>query len=232
MAVSLEQRGEAAARPAGPIAEEIARLELLRRLSRGAAHTLNNAFTAILGETLCLLDERKHDPLVAEACSLIQQEVERCARLTRSVAMRVQRRDALIPETDVSGLFRGLEPLLRETVSRAIAIACVPPPVGLSIHGGVDDLEILLLLTAHRLVGVAPGGGELCVTVETDGPHVDLTVALRLEQTSLRAVESAADPAWEALVDTAAHSIAERCRVTLLDAGPHAKRLRASRAAD
>jgi signal transduction histidine kinase len=214
------------ARAAGKIAEEIARLELLRRLSMGAAHTLNNAFTAILGETLCLLDERKTDPLVAEACALIQHEVERCARLTRSVATRVQRRESVIDESDLASLLRGIEPILRETVSRAIAIECAIPEPGLCVHGGSEDLELLVLLSAHRLVrATVGGGGALAVSVERTSAAIDLVIEARVDPGASRPPE-AIDPAWEALVESAARSLAERCRVVVVDEGPYAKRLR------
>ena len=114
------------------VAEEIARLELLRRLALGAAHTLNNAFTAILGETLCLADERKGDPVVTEACSLIQSEVERCARLTRQVATRVQRRESVLDETNVgdaraqprTAAARDRDPQRRDRFRRSRIAAC------------------------------------------------------------------------------------------------------------
>jgi signal transduction histidine kinase len=210
----------------GRIAEEIARLELLRRLSMGAAHTLNNAFTAILGETLCLLDERKSDPVVAEACALIQQEVERCARLMRSVATRVHQRDSMIDECDLGGLLRGIEPILRETVSRAVAIECASPGPGLYARGGNEDLELLVLLSAHRLVRASVGGGgALAVRVEPDDAAIDLVIEARVDPGASRPPEPT-DPAWEALVETATRSLAERCGVALQDEGPLAKRLR------
>ena len=143
------------------LAEEIARLELLRRLAMGAAHTLNNAFTAILGETLCLADERKHDPLVSEACDLIQGEVERCARLTRSIAARVQRRENALEESNIAALVRGLEPLLRETVSRSVAMSVEVPDLSVLVRGPGEDLELLVLLVAHRLALTPVRGAAL-----------------------------------------------------------------------
>jgi signal transduction histidine kinase len=214
---------------AGPIAEEIARLELLRRLSMGAAHTLNNAFTAILGETLCLLDERKHDPQVAEACSLIQAEVERSAKLTRSVAMRVQRRASAIEESDVGALLRSVEPVLRETVSRSVAIRCESPAPGLCVHGGSEPLEMLALLTAHRLVRASTGGGELAVSIEHAGPGVDLLFRFAVDPTSTQ-TDPAENADWTALVAAAERALAASCRAAVLDEGPHVKRLRLARA--
>jgi signal transduction histidine kinase len=196
------------------LAEEIARLELLRQLSIGAAHTLNNAFTAILGETLCLLDERKSDPLVAEACALIQGEVERCARLTRSVALRVQRREGVLDATDAASLLRSVELLLRETVSRSVAIACEVTGEGLLARGATEELEPLVLLCAHRLVGGIARGAQLRLSAERDeSGDVAISLDLRAGADELARAESS----WEEIVGAAAASLAARLGARLVD---------------
>lgn len=195
--------------PAEPVAEEIARLELLRRLALGAAHTLNNAFTAILGETLCLADERKGDPVVTEACSLIQSEVERCARLTRQIATRVQRRESVLDETNVATLVRTLEPLLRETVTRSVAIDFDVPDRGLLVRGPGEDLELLVLLVAHRLARLPSRGAALRIALGThDVSKVELIFEVSANDASPLAPE--ADGAWTALVGEAERVLGAR----------------------
>jgi signal transduction histidine kinase len=175
----------------------------------GAAHTFNNAFTAILGETLCLADERKTDPLVAEACDLIQAEVERCARLTRSIAARVQRRESALEETNSAALARGLESLLRETVSRSVEIAIEVPDVCVVVRGPGEDLELLVLLLAHRLTRTDSRGASLHITL---GPHDAKTAELRME---LRTPEASRetprhDASWDLLVADAVEVLGSR----------------------
>ncbi len=197
------------------LAEEIARLELLRRLAMGAAHTLNNAFTAILGETLCLADERKHDPLVAEACDLIQGEVERCARLTRSIATRVQRRESALEETNLAALVRGLEPLLRETVSRSVAMAVEVPDICVVVRGPGEDLELLVLLVAHRLAHTSARGAALHIAL---GPH-DATSAelcFELRNPGTTTAVQRADRSWDLLVADAAGVLGSRHGVRIV----------------
>jgi signal transduction histidine kinase len=181
------------------VAGEIARLELLRQLAMGAAHSLNNAFTAILGETLCLADERKADPLVSEACALIQSEVERCARLTRHVATRVQRRESALEETNLAALVRGLESLLRETVSRSVAIDLAVPESNVLVRGPSEDLELLVLLVAHRLARLPRRGAVLRIAL---GAHDPVTAELLFEVRANDAVPIAPDAggSWDALV--------------------------------
>ena len=205
------------------LAEEIARLELLRRLATGAAHTLNNAFTAILGETLCLADERKHDPLVSEACDLIQGEVERCARLTRSIAARVQRRENVLEETNIAALVRGLEPLLRETVSRSVAMAIEVPDVCVLVRGPGEDLELLVLLVAHRLAHTPIRGATLHIAL---GPHDAESAELRFELRipDERPDVERADRSWDLLVADAAGVLGSRHGVRIVSSEDDAPR--------
>lgn len=194
------------------VAEEIARLDLLRRLSMGAAHTLNNAFTAILGETLGLLDERKGDPLVTEACESIQGEVERCARLMRAIALRMHRRAPLLDETSLASVLRVLEPLLRETVSRSVALACEAPPLSVCVRGTSEDIELLALLCAHRLVYGA-SSGVLHLRVETPRPG---EVSLQIEVRDGGEPHAAPpNPDWDAVVEASVRALSERHGITV-----------------
>lgn len=232
MAAPLRQTARVEAEDPGErdaILAEVARLELLRRLSIGAAHTLNNAFTAILGETLCLADERKHDPVAAEACTLIQQEVERCARLMRSVATRVSPRDLALDETGLASMLRALEPVLRETVSRAVAIECEAPPVGVCAKGSSEDIELLLLLEAHRLARTARSGASLRIGVDQGAEHLDLVLTLSGEPGDPREPRRD-DSAWQELVESALDATARRVGATRLDAAPNERRIRLLRA--
>jgi signal transduction histidine kinase len=209
----------------GSVAEEIARLDLLRRLSMGAAHTLNNAFTAILGETLGLLDERKGDPLVAEACGLIQGEVERCARLMRAIALRMHRRTPLLDETSVASLLRGLEPLLRETVSRSVALACEAPPLSLCVRGASEDIELLALLCAHRLVHGATGG-VLHVSLDARSPS-DVALEIEFRDASGEPHGGATHDDWDSLVEASVRVLSERHGIGIEhDAGESSRRVR------
>lgn len=209
-------------------ADEVVRLDLLRRLSIGAAHTLNNAFTGILGETLCLLEDRKDDPNVVEACSLIQTEIERCARLTRLVAMRAQSRESLIDEADVGSLLRGAESLLRETVSRSLAIECDIPPPGLCVRGSAEDCELVLLSLTLGVVSDHVGGGTLRISVLPHERSVDLVVALHADRPAPR-TSSPHAARWERNVGEALDAITTRIGARVVQATPNGVCLRLSR---
>ncbi len=209
-------------RPLAAVAAELAQLETLRHLTLGAAHTLNNALTSILGETSFLLDERKQDADVREACEQIQQEVERCARLTRALLSRRGERPADSASADAVRMLRELEPLLRDTLSRSVALAVELPDDPCWVRGARSDLEELVLIAVQRLVRLSPCGGALHLGLETDGG--ERVISLRFE--AVRSVEpgshplDGADQPWDAVVLDATAALA----------ASHGARLEAERA--
>jgi hypothetical protein len=154
------------------LAEEIARSSCCGD-SRWALRTLNNAH----GDPRRDAPRRRTqgDPLVSEACDLIRAR-SALRSLTRSIAARVQRRENALEETNIAALVRGLEPLLRETVSRSVAMAVEVPDVCVVVRGPSQDLELLVLLVAHRLAHTSIRGAALHITL---GPHDAKTAELR-----------------------------------------------------
>jgi hypothetical protein len=125
----------------------------------------------------------------------------------RAIALRMHRRAPLLDETSLAGVLRVLEPLLRETVSRSVALACELPPISLCVRGASEDIELLALLCAHRLVhGVS--GGVLHLSVETLPPG---EIALRIELRGggePHATPTNAD--WDAVVEASVRALSER----------------------
>lgn len=201
----------------GPRPEELANLEILRRQARGAAHTLNNAFTALLGELALLADERKGDAVVEEAVDGLRYQLERCVRLARHGLVR--ERLALPQETDVDlGLLASrCERLLEGTLSRRIQLAVKVPDEAWLVRGDPAALEVLLLTLVHRMSDLACGGcGELVLSVEEGAARDTLRVAfdLRVDELPGDARQRLVDPALDgdpaaAAALAAAHAIAD-----------------------
>jgi hypothetical protein len=225
------------------LADPVARAELLRGLALGAAHSLNNAFTGVLGETLGLLDERKDDPVIVEACSAIRGEIERCARLTRALTTCIQPRRGLLEETDLAALVRALQPLVRETVTRAVAIEYAIPDAPVLVRGPAADLELLVLLLVQRVLAAAGSSGTLRLHVEpgrvqgalptdSDGPRGgagDAAPGVVLELAGTGAAPPHGEGAWAALVMRALDAVAARHGVAVelgVSAGTASARLR------
>jgi signal transduction histidine kinase len=171
-------------------AVEVARLEALRRLSMGAAHALNNAFTTVVGEASFLREERKGDPSVVEACDAILRELDRCAKLTRALLSRRHPPQAGRDEVDLVRLVRDLAPLLRETLGRQKELAIVVPDDLVLVKGEAEAFELVALLLVQHGADVAPGSARLRLGVYPNGAHAKLE--LEIEADGLTA-EAAAD---------------------------------------
>lgn len=157
---------------------EVARLATLWRLTLGAAHTLNNALAAMLGEAGFLLADRKDDPEIVESCEAIRHEVERCARLTRALLARRVLAPRGPRETDLVRLVRDLVPLLRETLSRRFELHVESGEEPARVAAPSCELETLMLVLIHQCCDRCPQGGSLGVRVERRAGEVVFGTAI------------------------------------------------------
>ena len=162
-------------------AVDIARLEALRRLSMGAAHALNNAFTTVVGEASFLREEHKGDPAVVEACDAILRELDRCAKLTRALLARRSPPQGGRDEVDLVRLVRDLTPLLRETLGRQKELAVVVPDDLVLVKGDAEALELVALLLVQHGADVAPGSARLRLGVYPNGALARLELEIEAD---------------------------------------------------
>jgi signal transduction histidine kinase len=161
--------------------EQAARLEAIRRLTMGAAHTLNNAFTALLGEANSLLEDRKHDPLVVEACQAMLDELGRCTRITRALLARRQPSPSGSGEVDMVRLVRELGALLADTLGRQHQLAVDAPDDLLLVKGDAGDLELLVLSLVHYAADHAGGPTRLTVSLSAEPKEQEIRLSLAVE---------------------------------------------------
>jgi len=210
------------------LGDELASLEVLRHLALGAAHTLNNALTAILGEVQVLAD-RDAASDVGAASSSIRREVERCARLARALGEGGARRRGertLDPQVDLAALARRLAPLLRDTVTRAVEIGWQVPDDAGGVHGERADVERLVLLSAYQLVRGAASGSRLNISLAPSAEAPELVLELRAPGAA-----RSAPAIWDRIVAQMARTLADRNQVGLeASDGGAAVRLRFARA--
>jgi signal transduction histidine kinase len=181
---------------AAPPAAELARLVVMQRLALGMAHTMNNAFTAILGEAAVLSGAHKDDPEVEEACQVIRAEVERCARLTRALlARRTAASKRPGREADLGRIARDLRGLLRDTISRRIELEVAAPEDLVLAAGDTFALECLVLLMVQQAAEAVSSPGTLRLRVVSGGESGRHLVAVELRSAAL--AEEPAD-AWRA----------------------------------
>jgi len=143
----------------------------------GAAHAMNNAFTAVMGEAQLLYDERKDDPEIAEACEAILSQIERCGRITRALLTRHRPSQVGAAEVDLSRMLRELGNLLEETLGRSNRLEVSFPDDLLFVRGDAEALEIVTLTLVHYAAD--PSGGP--VTIRLAAVADDGTAGIRLE---------------------------------------------------
>lgn len=147
----------------------------------GAAHTLNNAFTTVIGEASFLLEDRKHDDLVVESCQSILFELERCTRLTRALLARRHPPQTGSGEVDMVRLIRDLGGMLSETLGRQNQLTVETPDDLLLVGGDAGELELLVLTLVHYAADHADGPTRLHLSVSREVTGKGIRLSLSVE---------------------------------------------------
>lgn len=171
-------------------AQEIARLEALRRLAMGAVHSLNNAFAAAVGEASFLREDRKHDALVVEACDTILGCLDRCARITRALLTRRNPSQGDRDDVDLGRLLRELGAFLAETLGRGHPLSLELPDDLLTVRGGSQRIELALLILIHY--AVEAGGATAGLRLSADRADGQVRIHLQVATTTPAAAMAAA----------------------------------------
>jgi C4-dicarboxylate-specific signal transduction histidine kinase len=197
---------------------EAASLEVLRRQAEGAAHTLNNLFTSLLGELALLAEERKDDPVVDEAVATLRDTLDRCIKLVRNGLARPRPGPAVRGEIDLGLLLRRCTRLLDGTLPRRISLRTRVPDESWLVRGDAAELELMLLALIFRLGDLGQGAcmdlaislGD-AVAAGTLALHLDLSAEGLPADARLRLVDPgvAEDPISAASLETI-HAIADR----------------------
>jgi len=156
---------------------ELAWLELCRRQATGAAHTLNNVFTSLLGELALLADECKDDPVVDEAVAALRSQLERCVKLVRNGLARPAPSASRTDEVDLGLLLSRALCMLEGTLPRRIGLRAQVPDEAWVARGDAAELEVLLLSLVFRLGDLVPGG---CMNVAISLAEGDAAYTLAL----------------------------------------------------
>ena len=175
---------------------EVASLEVLRRQAAGAAHTLNNAFTSLLGELALLVDERKDDPVVEDAATALREQLERCVKLVRNGLVRPPLGEYVEGEVDLGLLLSRCMRVLDGTLPRRITLRTRVPDEAWLVRGDAAEIEVMLLGVVFRVGDLMPGGCMDLVISLSEGSGAG-TLALHLD---LEAADLPAD-ARQRLVD-------------------------------
>lgn len=207
----------------GPLGQvEVARLEAQRRLGLGAAHALNNALTAALGEVGFLRDERKGDAVVVEACDAIARELERCVRAT---AVLMPRRGAGEDEgpTDLVRAVRDAAAAMRAALGRRVELELRAPDDLVLVAAPPRDLDLLVVLLVQASIERVGRSARIELAVEPAGAGGAGRLSLRARAAA--AAELAHDGArsegpWSLHQDAAAAALVSRSGGTIAREAP------------
>ena len=149
---------------------------VMLRLYRGAVHSLNNAFTAALGEASFLADEYKHDPEVQEACAHVIDQIDRSAMILRDVGACDEH--AATGPCDLRVLLGKIGPLLESTSGSQHAYHVEIPRSLPSLDASFADVQLALLATIHALVPPRAEGTRVRIDVQDPGASGPVTVGI------------------------------------------------------
>jgi len=194
--------------------DRIAHLEAVRRLSLGAAHTLNNAFTTLVGEANFLLGDRQHDPELAESLQVMLEALGRCTRITRGLLVRGHPNQG-DSEVELVRVVRELGDLLHQTLGSHYPLTLDTPDEILMVPGPAETIELLVLSVVHYAADASGEHADLRVAVSAGDKDVALgveVVAPGLEEATIEAFnqpQRAPDPVMRVVLETVAGLVAD-----------------------
>jgi PAS domain S-box-containing protein len=143
------------------------KMEAIGQLAGGIAHDFNNQLTAIMGYADFLGDGSADEEDRAKSLEEIQKAAGRAAELTRRL-LAFSRRQVLMPSVvNMSGLVRGLLPMLRRVIDEHITISCDVENERLLVHGDRSELEQVVVNVVVNARDAMPIGGRISIRLAT-----------------------------------------------------------------
>ena len=182
---------------APPISDtELAQLAAMRRMALGAAHALNNAFTAVIGEAGFLREDRKDDPRVVEGCDALLEAMDRCARITKALLVRREPNQAG-SDTELVRTLRELGALLGETLGSRNQLSLSLPDDIVPVRGSAAEIELVLVAFLHYAAD-APDprpGRTITLSLEPVAAAARIQLDVRVDGLTDEVVAAATDAA-------------------------------------
>jgi hypothetical protein len=174
---------------------ELARLHLVECLTRGAAHALNNALTALGG----MIDS-------GAELAAVEREVQRCNRIARALTAGHVLRAGGSGEADLPALVRQAARILRDTLGSRFELSLELHEESLYVEADPARVLLCVLALAFRLAELSARGGALRIAAGA-GEKPDtalLELELRAPDLPAAAHASVLDPAAARDAGTAA----------------------------
>jgi hypothetical protein len=165
---------------------EIAHLQCAWRMTAGAAHSLNNALTAVTGLANVPGEELE-----------LQQELDRCIRISRALTSHHSAHFGRTDETELGAVLRRVAPALEDTLSRRFQLVTEASPEPLYLEADPARIELLVFLLVYRLADLTCSDARLRIAVSRgDKPDTALLELELVDQKlSALALDEVLDPA-------------------------------------
>jgi two-component system cell cycle sensor histidine kinase/response regulator CckA len=142
---------------------QAAKMESIGTLAGGVAHDFNNLLTVILGGTGTLRESLATESPLQEEVEEIQKAAERAATLTRQLLAFSRKQVLTVRRLDVNGVVRGIEKLLRRSVSEQVHFVLDLAPDLPPVEADDAQLGQVLLNLAVNAHDAMPDGGRLTI---------------------------------------------------------------------
>lgn len=146
---------------------QAAKMESIGTLAGGVAHDFNNLLTVILGGTGTLRESLGTESPLQEEVAEIQKAAARAATLTRQLLAFSRKQVLTLRRLDVNGVVRGIEKLLRRSVSEQVAFSLELAPDLPRVRADDAQLGQVLLNLAVNAHDAMPDGGRLTIATGT-----------------------------------------------------------------
>jgi two-component system NtrC family sensor kinase len=142
------------------------RLEALGQLTGGVAHDFNNLLM-VVGGSAQKLKRRHHDPADVRSLDMIESAVRKGSNLTRQLLSFARRQNLSPKVVDLVDCIEKFREVLRQSVSRDIAIEIEAPPRQVPVKIDPDEFEIALLNLTLNARDAMPDGGRITISIKT-----------------------------------------------------------------
>jgi PAS domain S-box-containing protein len=143
------------------------KMEMIGQLTGGVAHDFNNLLMAILGNLDLLRTRVTGDTKARRWIDNAMEGAQRGAALTRRLLAFARRQELVVERRDVAALVKGMRDLMQSSIPPGIDLH-IEAPEGLPtarLDSVQVELAVLNLVVNAR--DAMPGGGRLCVIVDT-----------------------------------------------------------------
>jgi two-component system cell cycle sensor histidine kinase/response regulator CckA len=145
------------------IAQQLQRLEAIRRLAGGVAHDFNNTLTAINGYSEILLAAMDKDNPLRESLEQINLAGSRAARLTRELLAFGRNQMLMAREFDLNPFLSSLAPEIRRILGDAIRLDLEPGSRPLRVNCDPAQMENVVINIVQNARDAMPEGGMLAI---------------------------------------------------------------------